>query len=228
MLLLATTWVTVTYGGAPKPDSETATAPVAQFLARQHGVPPHRATRRLVASGGSQSGWMQVATVYSPHAGFHYEVTDEGGSSYVRTKVLRALLESERQLIGKGESARSAFVPANYTFGSVGHDPSGLATVRLSPRRKDPELVAGTLFLQPDTGDIVRLEGQLARSPSFWIKRVNIVRTYERVGGVVLPVLLESQAELRMLGRATLRMTYDYAEIDGRAVTAARQALAAY
>jgi hypothetical protein len=221
-------WVTVAHGERPERGADAVEAPVAQFLARQHGVPPHRAVRRLVASGGSQSGWMQVATVYSPHGGFHYEVTDEGGSSYVRTKVLRALLDNERQLIGKGESGRAAFTPENYTFRADGLDPAGLATVLLSPRRKDPELIAGTLFLRPDTGDIVRLEGQLAKSPSFWIKRVRIVRTYDRVGGVVLPVLLESDAELRMFGRATLRMTYDYAEIDGRAVPPARQALATY
>jgi hypothetical protein len=31
--------------------------------------------------------------------------------------------------------------------------------------------VAGTMFLQPDDGRLVRLQGQLAKSPSFWIKK---------------------------------------------------------
>ena len=77
--------------------------------------------------------------------------------------------------------------------------------------------MAGTMFLQPEDGRLVRLQGQLAKSPSFWIKNVEIVRSYDRIAGVVVPIALESTAQMRFLGRATLRMTYEYSEIDGRA-----------
>jgi hypothetical protein len=63
---------------------------------------------------------------------------------------------------------------------------------------------------------LVRLEGRLARSPSFWVKDVDIVRTYERVAGIIVPVALESKAQVRFLGEASLRMTYVYSEIEGR------------
>jgi hypothetical protein len=86
-------------------------------------------------------------------------------------------------------------------------------------------LLLATMWVAVTYGGAPKPDSEAANAP---VARVNIVRTYERVGGVVLPVLLESEAELRMFGRATLRMTYDYAEIDGRAVTHARQALAAY
>ena len=33
-----------------------------------------------------------------------------------------------------------------------------------------------------------------------------------------MPVALETTAQVRMFGAATLRMTYDYSEIDGRPV----------
>ena len=80
-------------------------------------------------------------------------------------------------------------------------------------------LVDGTLFLQPTDGNLVRFEGRLAKSPSFWVKNVDIVRKYERIAGVVVPVALESKAQVRLLGgAATLRMTYSYSEIDGRSV----------
>ena len=61
-----------------------------------------------------------------------------------------------------------------------------------------------------------RLEGRLAKNPSFWVKNVDIVRAYQRIDGVVLPISLESAAQLRMFGSATLRMTYSYMEVDGR------------
>ena len=79
-------------------------------------------------------------------------------------------------------------------------------------------LLSGTMLLRPTGGDLVRLEGRLAKSPSFWVKNVDIVRVYERINGVVMPVRLESRAQVRFLGEATLRMTYRYSEIDGRAV----------
>ena len=88
----------------------------------------------------------------------------------------------------------------------------------VSPRRNEPALVSGTMFLNPTGGDLVRLEGRLAKSPSFWLKNVDIVRTYQRIHGVVVPVALETKAQVRFLGDATLRMTYVYTEIDGHPV----------
>jgi hypothetical protein len=35
----------------------------------------------------------------------------------------------------------------------------------------------------------------------------------------VFPVTLESNAQMRLFGRSTLRMTYAYSEVDGRPVT---------
>ena len=98
----------------------------------------------------------------------------------------------------------------------------GLANVLLSPRRKEPVLVAGTMFLQQRDGILVRLEGRLAKSPSFWVKNVDIVRTYERIDGNVVPVALETKAQVRFLGEATLRMTYVYSEIDGQRLASNR------
>ena len=74
--------------------------------------------------------------------------------------------------------------------------------------------------LAADTGrgELVRLEGRLAKSPSFWVKSVDIVRSYDRIDGVVVPVALDVSATLRLLGPATLHMTYAYSEIKGRPV----------
>ena len=79
-----------------------------------------------------------------------------------------------------------------------------------------PRAANRNVFLGPTDGALVRLEGRLARSPSFWVKDVDIVRTYERVGGIIVPVALESKAQVRFLGEASLRMTYVYSEIEGR------------
>jgi hypothetical protein len=73
------------------------------------------------------------------------------------------------------------------------------------------------LLLAPE-GVLTRLEGRLAKSPSFWITRVDVVRAYRRFNGVLMPVSLESTAKLRFFGSSTLRMTYHYSHIDERPV----------
>ena len=193
---------------------------IRQFLAQDVAQPPYRAVRRLEAENGGRKGWLEARTEYAEETGFRYDVTTEGGSSLIRSKVLRAVLDGEREVIVRGEGARSALARANYTFQANGVDAEGLVNILLSPRRKERVLISGTIFLQPD-GGLVRLEGRLAKNPSFWVTRVDIVRSYDRINGVIVPVTLEATAQLRMLGPATLRMTYAYSEINGRPIGSA-------
>ena len=189
---------------------------IRQFLAQDHTLRAYKASRRLEAANGDRTGWVEAVTEYSQVNGFTYQVTSEGGSDYIRNKVLRAVLDGERRVIMEGETALSALAHENYTFEPHGVDADGLANIRLSPRRKERMLVAGMMFLNPDDGALVRLQGRLAKSPSFWVRSVQIVRSYKRINNVVLPVKLETNARLRLLGPAMLRMTYAYLEIDGR------------
>jgi hypothetical protein len=201
---------------------DAADQPIRQFLAQEDAQPAYRAIRRLEAENGSRKGWIEALTEYSPVTGFHFQTTAEGGSGYIRSKILTAVLEGEREVIANGETARSSLALANYRFQGNGIDAEGFANVLLSPRRKERVLISGTMFLKPTDGDLVRLQGRLAKSPSFWIKDVDIVRTYQRIGGTVVPVALETKAQVRFLGEATLRMTYIYMDIDGRSVPSGR------
>ena len=84
---------------------------IQQFLAQDDTVRPYRATRHLEAANGSRKAWLEATTEYSPVAGFRYEITGEGGSGYIRSKVLRAVLEGEQDVIANGETARSSLAP---------------------------------------------------------------------------------------------------------------------
>lgn len=189
---------------------------IRRFLEQDDTQHPYRATRRLEATNGGRSGWLDVLTEYTREAGFRYQVTDEAGSGTI-TKALRAVLGAERDMIAKGQLARSSIDLANYTFEPDGIDEEGLANILLSPRRKERELVAGRMFLAPDEGRLVRLQGQLAKNPSFWITNVEVLWSYDSINGAIVPVSLMSNAQVRFLGPATMQMTYHYSEIDGRA-----------
>jgi hypothetical protein len=218
VVLVAIVCASYAHARVPDPVDDS----IEQFLAQDDTQRPYRADRHLTAENGNRKGWLDAITEYSPDTGFRYEITGEGGSGYIRSKVLKALLDAEQEVIARGETARSSLAPSNYTFQANGVDGEGLVNVLLSPRRKERVLVAGMIALNPSDGALVRLEGRLAKNPSFWIKDVDIKRRYERIHGTVVPVSLDTKAQVRFLGEATLRMTYIYSEIDGRPLAARR------
>lgn len=181
----------------------------------------YRAQRRLEAAGNGQSAWLDAQTTFSRATGLRYEVTSEGGSGYIRSRVLRALLDEERRAIGNGDASGSEISRANYAFRSEGVDRDGLAQVLMQPLRKERTLIDGRMFLNADDGTLLRVEGRLARNPSFWITRVNVVRSYRVMNGALMPVSLESTAQLRLLGAATLHMTYQYSDVNEQPVNEA-------
>jgi hypothetical protein len=193
-------------------DPQAARA-VELFLARPRVPHPYSAERRLEASGVGQHGWLEAHTGYSPISGLSYEVSAEGGSGYIRSRVLRSLLSEEQQLIARQAESTVALTTDNYEFKPEGITDEGLIAVELRPLRKDRALVAGRMFVTGD-GALQRIEGRLAKTPSFWVTRVDVVRRYRPIRGVVMPVSLESTARLRLLGSSQLRMTYRYSMLD--------------
>jgi hypothetical protein len=196
---------------------QRAAAAMQQFLDGATTAHQYSASRRLEASGSGHQGWLDVQTEFTAASGFFYQVTAEGGSGYIRSRVLRSLLDEEQSVIARRGGAAAAISADTYQFTPEGLNEEGLAVVGMRPLRKDRSLIAGRMFLTVD-GDLVRVEGRLAKNPSFWVTRVNVVRSYRRINGALMPVSLETTAQLRLLGRSQLRMTYRYLQIDEQPV----------
>ena len=76
-------------------------------------------------------------------------------------------------------------------------------------------LVDGFIVLDRDSAELVRMEGLLAKTPSFWTRRVHVTRYFQRFAGIRMPVDVETVATLLVAGRSTLRMTYQYEQVNG-------------
>ena len=158
---------------------------------------------------------MDAWTEFDEERGLRFEIVAEGGSGYIRRKVLRAALEGEQRIWAARDPQRASLTVDNYTFLDRGVGPEGLAAVAITPRRKDVLLVDGAIFVEPDEGDLRRIEGTLSKAPSFWTRRVEIVRWFRRVAGFRMPVAVESVANILIAGRSTFRMTYEYESVNG-------------
>jgi hypothetical protein len=192
-----------------------------RFLARGEEPPvEYRALRRLEAENPKfkQNAWLIAWTEFDKVNGFRFEVVDEGGSGYIRSKVLHAALEGEQKIWADHEPQKASFTDDNYLFTDAVAGPDGLAPVGVKPKRKDVLLVEGSIFVQPSDGELIRIEGKLSKTPSFWTRRVDVVRRYERKAGVRVPVSIESVASVLIAGRSTFRMTYEYQTVNGLVV----------
>ena len=147
--------------------------------------------------------------------GFSYTILGEGGSDYIRSHVFRSALDTEGTMWQTAEPDR-AFTPQNYTFADRGSETAGLLQVGVTPKRRAPFLLEGFIFLRPDDGDLVTMEGLLAKNPSFWTRHVEVVGHFERIVGVRLPIAFESTAKIVVAGTSTFTMTYDYEMVNGQ------------
>lgn len=205
-------------------EAQVGGAAVSRFLASQvEPLSGYNAVRHLqaVARGGRLTASMTVRTTLDPGRGFEYAVLAASGSGLIQRKVFLPALEAERQARTPGEAARGALTPANYEFTPGDMTDEGLLRIDIRPRRADTLLVRGSILVTPDSADLVRIEGLLVKRPSFWTRRVEVVRKYVRVGGVRVPVAMHSTADVLIAGRSTFEMTYEYDSINGQPVAPA-------
>jgi len=188
-----------------------------RFLARpDEPLVTYRGTRRLEGSNErfNVSGWMEIAVELTAE-GFHYRVIDEGGSDLIRRRVFHSMLENEEQIFASGDATRSSFTSVNYELTLAAAGEPGLVKLFARPKRRDVTLIDGAVYVTDTDADLVRVEGQLAKSPSFWTRRVQVLKQYARVNGLRVPVRVESTAQIRFAGTSTMTMTYDYQMING-------------
>ena len=175
------------------------------------------ALRRLesINERHNKTGYLVVRTCLQDGA-FTWNVLEEGGSELIRKRVLRETLEKEAQIHREGLARRGGLTDDNYTF-TLPSPVDGGVRVGIEPRKREDMLVKGAMWLSPE-GTLLRVEGDLVKRPSFWTKSVHLIRQYGRVDGTHVPLRLDIEAQVRLVGTSRLSMTYRYLEINGRPV----------
>ncbi len=195
-------------------------------VARTPALHQYRALRRMHAASEKmdKEGWMEAWTELDGGV-FRYEIVSERGSETIRNKVLKALLEREKELVA-GDPGRSELTSENYEFAAETSGP-GCKYILIKPKRKDSLLVDGRMVLSEDGRDLLRVEGKLSKNPSFWTSLVNVVRRYARLDGVRVPIATESTAKVKFVGDSKLRVDYEYETINGQPVSQQARLVAA-
>jgi hypothetical protein len=219
------TWLAVS-AGASSDATSGATERLMAALDEAARRPPRAYTAKRTLKAGltnkGEYGWMDVMTEFTPGRGLSYTVISEGGSSRVRSRALKNVLDREVEASRSAEARAAAFSTENYRYQLGGVLPNAVQ-IGLMPRREDPRLINGLATMNQHTAELAYVEGDLAKNPSFWVRDVRIARRYSKVGTVTLPVDIRSTARVRMFGPAEMHMTITYLSIDGVPVGSAPQ-----
>jgi hypothetical protein len=152
-----------------------------------------------------QQGEFEVERHFSAPHTLEFTPVHYRGDGFVKSNVIARLLQSEVDHVQKDDGALTAINEQNYKFSYKGtaHVNSRLVHVfHLKPRLKRPGLFKGRIFIDAYTGSLVRAEGQVVKSPSFFVMKLEFAQDYADVGDFTFPTHMHSEAKARVIGRA--------------------------
>jgi hypothetical protein len=148
-----------------------------------------------------------VTMKYSPPRTKAFTVLSAKGSGFVRTHVFRPLMAHEVAGTRSRNDSDVLITPENYRFEIIGKEQVGsyeCIVVHAVPKHKRTDLFEGEIWIDSHDFAIVKIKGRLAKNPSFWIKRVEFERQYEKISGFVVLLRETAVADIRIYGRRTL------------------------
>lgn len=145
---------------------------------------------------------------YFPPSRKSYVIKRRLGSSRGE-EVVRRILEHETAMGTGGKSSSTAAIDGNNYFLSylgeaiLGGNPCYV--LGLDPKRKDTDLIRGKAWVDKRSFLTRQVEGQLAKNPSWLLKKVDVKIDFADVGGAWLQTDMEAVADVRFLGSQTLK-----------------------
>ena len=199
------------------PALQTADELVASMIAhdnqRQTTLRGYTAVRRYVLENRRhhKRAEMLVRMTCLADGSKRFDVVDANGWSGARRYVFPRLLEAETEASRPGLREHSRITPENYTFQLVGTEyvrGRPAFVLAIEPKSENKYLTRGRIWVDAKEYAIVRVEGQPAKNPSFWVKSVHFVHEYDKSGSFWFPVSDHSVTDVRIFGAT--EMTIDY------------------
>ncbi len=117
-------------------------------------------------------------------------------------RLVRRMLEGETEIVE--DYGSTDISPANYDFRFAGEqllNNHRCYVLELLPKRKNKTLIHGKVWVDVDSYLLRRLEGEPAKSSSWWLRNVRIAFTYSGVAGMWLQTASEYTTNVRIFGQ---------------------------
>lgn len=155
---------------------------------------------RLLDKQQVQKAQVVAHITYVPPDQKQYRIESSYGG--LGEKILRDILEKETEQARRPD--RKEFSAANYNFeflDATQLDGRTCYLVGIKPKRDDKDLIRGRLWVDAETYNIRRIEGHPAKSPSWWIRDLEVLMSFAEVDGMWLRTFTYAIANVRFKGR---------------------------
>jgi outer membrane lipoprotein-sorting protein len=193
---------------AATPDLNTILSHMEQAHAEAHAhMSPYSVTREYKFFGDDQQHAKSqvVAKVdFAPPNQKDYTIEKSSGSGQGE-KITRKVLDHEKQMTKGDESG--ALNRENYDFEYLRTEALNgrqAYVLKLEPKHSDKNLIKGFAWIDAETYHPLRIEGEPAKSPSFWVKNLKLSLTFGKVGDMWLQTGTQAVANVRFLGQHTM------------------------
>ncbi|WP_260704266.1 LolA-like protein [Edaphobacter flagellatus] len=162
-------------------------------------------------TGGEHHGEIAVHVEYGAQGEKHLTVVSETGSKLICERVLRKMVETEQEASERGNRVQTMLSPENYSFELLGQETvDGVPAwiLRVSPKVDNKLTYRGRIWVNEDDYAVVRVQGEPAKNPSWWINRASFDWRYGKHGRFWLPERSVAVSHVRIGGEAKLTIEY--------------------
>ncbi len=159
---------------------------------------------------------MTVKVTYRKGYGKTYNVLSESGSGLVLKYGLHPLLQAEESIDDPGKVGESQFTSANFEMklksGNVQKvNGRNCYALDIVPKRKAPNMIDGTLWVDAKDHSIVKVEGTASQRPSIFAGTTQMMRDYVDIDGYPMATHARAESNSFLFGRTVVVIEYsDY------------------
>jgi hypothetical protein len=137
---------------------------------------------------------------------------------------LKPLLDDETAINAPGKATQSWFTSANYgmTLQDGVQQVNGRAcyTLAVKPKRKAPNMLDGTIWVDAKDGTLVKVEGTASKSPSPFAGTTHMMREYQNIEGYAMATHARAESKSFLFGRTVVVIEYGEYRLDAKAAAA--------
>lgn len=179
-----------------------------QTRLRPRNAPPFQLTREYRmyhADEAKPASEVKAEISVMPPNQRDYKIVEAKGNDRGE-KVVRKILEHESEA-EKDSTPPSAIIRENYDFQLLGRENlqgTPCYVLKLQPKRKDSALIDGRAWVDANSFEILKIQGEMSKSPSWWIKDVNVTVLFGELNGVWTQLSTDAVANVRIAGKYTV------------------------
>jgi Outer membrane lipoprotein-sorting protein len=218
--------------GSTAPTVETILVRMAQARAENRArLRPYVVTRDYTLFGKERNNSKAQVTAevtFVPPNSKQFSIQQSSGSG-MGERLVRRMLEGETEVVE--DYGLTDISPDNYDFRFAGEGTVNnqlCYVLELLPKRKQKTLLRGNVWVDANSYLLHRMEGEPAKSPSWWLRNVRIAFSYGDVAGMWLQTASEFTTNVRIFGQYTMTshdVRYETAELTGAGLLGPRTLL---